>query len=455
MSLRLSPRHLALFTWLLLACATEQEVVSYEIDPNEDFSDNVPETYSKQPKQRRRGRRVEFLDRPATPDESKAVEKLMVRAEALRGLEFLYPVPVHIQNKAAMKRFVKAQIDREKTERMRVRWVALGVIPASEKIEEKSADSLADQVLGYYDPKEKYLAVSEDAGYALTRATDFEHSVETRSVIVHELVHALQDQHFDLDRKIKQVKTSDETTALFALVEGDATLCSLEYTFARIGLKAESLISDPEFFSKVMNGLKPTVGAAAIGPDAMQNPILFRYRGGALFAARLTVHGGTKAMDNAFVHVPASSVEIAQPTLYMDKWKPKRLATPSIELLKNNGYKVMYEDVVGHLELAAYLNLGGVAADDVAADWSGDRFIALQHGDDFAALWVLRFNDEATAQRALTMAQDVGEAMNDPKEPVPFSATSVGHYVLVMRGVSPKLANPIAETFGRSIKIDD
>src|SRR5262245_14221662 len=82
--------------------------------------------------------------------------------------------------------------------------------PVVAKVVPRPAD--ADrQTQGYYSPTEKTLYVYNDVkgNYA-------------RGVLIHEMVHALQDQHFGLGKLHQQTFGSDAELALAALVEGDA-----------------------------------------------------------------------------------------------------------------------------------------------------------------------------------------------------------------------------------------
>ena len=63
------------------------------------------------------------------------------------------------------------------------------------------------------------------------RGTDLD-DVDVRVTLVHELTHALQDQHFDLTKLDRGVETSGEDFALTALVEGDATSVEDDYLFS-------------------------------------------------------------------------------------------------------------------------------------------------------------------------------------------------------------------------------
>lgn len=434
--------------WIGIAavgCATSQEA-----DPFATALD-MPASYQEQaPAPSAEEKDGALLDRAPTPHEREGLQRLMDRAEKLRGLRFVHEVKARIQNRESIKRYLKSKIDREAAERMRVRLVSLGLMaPGEDALDEKSLDAAAKQVLGYYEPEGEYLALSEEAASALAMAVDHEHSVNTRKVVIHELVHALQDQHFDLDAQLDRMRTTDETAAFFALVEGDATLAAIEYELSRWGIKPESLLDDPKLFARVMTGMPPTVGAAAIGPNILQHPVVFRYTAGALFAAQLSQRGGKAALDAAYMRKPRTTLEILQPERYLDRWRKAKVATLPLEPLERAGYRVVLDDVAGQLELGAYLTKGGVAADDLAMEWTGDRLVALQRGETYAAVWVVRLADPSLLPRALELAQEAGRATNDEKKPVPFEALSVGHSLLILRNVEPAAARAVAEAFQR------
>src|ERR1043166_5642110 len=75
----------------------------------------------------------------------------------------------------------------------------------------------AKGVQGYYDIKEKTLYLYDDI------AGNYE-----RGVLIHEMVHALQDQHFGLAKLHQESFGSDAELAMAALIEGDATFTMIE-----------------------------------------------------------------------------------------------------------------------------------------------------------------------------------------------------------------------------------
>lgn len=88
--------------------------------------------------------------------------------------------------------------------------------PVSAKVIARSKGA-AKGVQGYYSTKDKTLYLYDDI------AGNYE-----RGVLIHEMVHALQDQHFGLAKLHQESFGSDAELALAALIEGDATFTMIE-----------------------------------------------------------------------------------------------------------------------------------------------------------------------------------------------------------------------------------
>src|SRR5258708_4649423 len=88
--------------------------------------------------------------------------------------------------------------------------------PVNAKVIARAKDA-PKGVQGYYDIKEKTLYLYDD----ITGAYE-------RGVLIHEMVHALQDQHFGLDKLHQTDDADDAELAKTALIEGDATYTMIE-----------------------------------------------------------------------------------------------------------------------------------------------------------------------------------------------------------------------------------
>ena len=100
----------------------------------------------------------------------------------------------------------------------------LDFIPPGTDLKEVFADLYAGSVVGYYDT---------DTGemYVLNDGED--PNPASKYTLAHELIHALQDQAFDLDAFFPEDEENDDLArAKTALVEGDAVVGSTEYARA-------------------------------------------------------------------------------------------------------------------------------------------------------------------------------------------------------------------------------
>lgn len=190
-------------------------------------------------------------------------------------------------------------------------------------------------VQGYYSPKDKVLVVYEDVAdnYAL-------------GVLVHEMAHALQDQHFGLAKLHDPDISSDEELARAALIEGDATLTMIEV------LKAE----------------QPKAGAMLDVPlaKAKNTRNAFLYAQGARWVQAAKAKGGWKAVDARYKFPPSTTAEILHPG--------ERIGSVTLGPGKSRG----------EFGLAEWFKQQGAdwaTVLDAVAGWRGDRLIESEHGN--------------------------------------------------------------------------
>ena len=111
--------------------------------------------------------------------------------EEHRGLQFTKPVTVTALGDADFRQRLaanhSASTDKAELAKTRDLLEALGLVPKGIDLEKAVQSLTGDTVVGFYDAKTKDLVVR---GEKLTPYV--------REVIVHELTHAVQDQHFDL-----------------------------------------------------------------------------------------------------------------------------------------------------------------------------------------------------------------------------------------------------------------
>ncbi|MFM8944300.1 MAG: hypothetical protein ACKOI0_03490, partial [Actinomycetota bacterium] len=142
----------------------------------------------------------------------------MVGVEQVRGLSFLEPVrpePVSAEEiSRRMKVGIASMYPAEIFARRSLAWSTIGAIPPSVRIDRAVARFGASRVIGYYDTVSKELVFIGSE----------EPTPSEEVTLAHELVHALEDQHFDLTRLDRMLADCDDEAfqAALAVVEGSA-----------------------------------------------------------------------------------------------------------------------------------------------------------------------------------------------------------------------------------------
>ena len=148
--------------------------------------------------------------------------------------------------------------------------VALGLIPEGTDLFGTTLEEQASGIVGYYDPDTKEMVLISDSGGsdALAQIT-----------YAHEFVHALQDQHFDLNSLQDQVDAlndSEASSAFRALVEGDATVAQFQFM-----LRHPDLVAAMDFGDS----------GASSAPPVITESMLFPYLAGSAFVTKLLREG--------------------------------------------------------------------------------------------------------------------------------------------------------------------
>ena len=253
-----------------------------------------------------------FDSGPAHPDEwDPRVEELARFVEQARDLDFDHPVYVDFLSPADYSDATTADEaaigDDERVELDRYAGAlrALGV--GSGDIDLFSAyNQVSDAgTLAFYDPVDQRVKVR---GTQLT--------VGLRVTLVHELTHALQDQHFDLDRLYDDDLDGGQATAFRALVEGDAMRVEGAYTSEEL-TTAERSDYDEEYAGELEASIEATGDVPAFVSASFAVP----YALGQPFVMMLANDGGNTSVDDAFGTPPDSEDDLFDPAAYLSEEK--------------------------------------------------------------------------------------------------------------------------------------
>jgi hypothetical protein len=269
-------------------------------------------------------------------------------------------------------------------------WVLrfFGAIPEDLEMRRFLKDLMSEQAGGLYDPFTKKLYVNRR--FDVTGAMG-------RLVLAHEIMHALQDQNFDMESMgVMEPETGDAAAAVLAVLEGDATLLMGEVVMQGSN-SLSSLLSD---LPKMAMMDQSKLYAA---PEAIRQSLIFPYIQGAAFFQTLAGRtrqrpggvGSAWMTDGAWRNAiladpPASTEQILHPEKYLTNERP--MPIPPLPLPSPGGaLPHALHDVAGEFGIQLLLGelVGPVAARAAAEGWGGDRMLIAE--DDAGARHVLRW----------------------------------------------------------------
>ncbi len=366
---------------------------------------------------------------PLPPESAQHFEELLDAAEKFRGLEARRPVPAGTLAELELRRKITESVAEDLTpgeiRKIETGAKAFGLIPESLSLASYLLDLLAGQVAGFYDPERDYMALVRREG-AAPAGQDPEDVV-----IVHELTHALQDQHFDL-RDFESVDPmTDASTARVALAEGDATLTMMSYvagasveTVPGMGEALSKAFSDPALLSGSDMADLPGGDELSKAPPWIRDSLLFSYTHGFAFCLDVRRTGGQKLLDHAFkADPPRSSEQILHPEKWHGRLRddPIVLSWPELaDVLP--GWVKTSEGEAGEATIRTLLRESGSRrqsrqsrqsrqwrqADTAAAGWGGDRFAVYEKSGRRLLVWWTEWDSDADARELLKAVRGLG-----------------------------------------------
>jgi hypothetical protein len=325
------------------------------------------------------------------------------------GMELREPVRLEFRSRVELIRYLEFKLDEDLPEveaRARVdAYSLLGLVPADLDLREVLMGLYTEQVAGFYEPDSTALFVLDDQP---------EEAME--ALLMHELVHAVQDQTADLDALTDPDLGGDRATAAQAAIEGHATLVMLEYMTEQMTGTAVDLGQIPDFATQLRPALQAMVGefpALASAPRVIREGLLFPYLEGAGFVQGLWGDGERLAPFGSAL--PASTEEVMG----------RGNGAPPIELtLSSVGADIIHEDVLGRFELGILIeDVIDTTLQTLADAWEGDRYALIEENGVRSVVSFVLWESEAARDRFVRAVRSAADGFGGP---VSIDALEIG-----------------------------
>lgn len=283
----------------------------------------------------------------------------------LRGLPLLTPItPTVLTRDELRRRLIEenaAEITPEEARADALELSVLDFIEPDYDLYGTLIDVQSEGILGFYDPDTAEFVVVND-GALLDAPAQWTHA--------HEFVHALQDQHYDLDALSDDSLDSEARAAVRALAEGEARLVQFLY-----------LTQGDYFTDEEVDEILAEIDGADNSflddiPPVLASNLAFPYNSGSRFVDALYRDGGFAAIDAAWANPPRSTEHILHPDRYLDGDAPQDVALPPLEGVLGPGWERIEDNIMGEFLLREYLDqqLSATVAERAAMGWGGDRY---------------------------------------------------------------------------------
>ncbi len=268
--------------------------------------------------------------------------------------------------------------------------IAMGLLDEDEDIQEIYTQAYGGSFVGYYDPETDEMVL-----IAFSDGEDL--SPLGQVTFAHETVHALQDQHFDLEDMLNTsfAGSADSALAVRSLIEGDAMAAEAQYLLDNRELALA-------YLEEVMNIQADSPDLAGDLPGFLVAQIGFPYEHGIVFAQYLYDEGGWELVNEAYADPPASTEQILHPEKYLEGEEPIEVEVDDFSEVLGDDWEEIEADTYGEFGVMTLLGESDLSERQItraSEGWGGDAYsIMMSEDDDLAVVWTTAWDSDRDAR---------------------------------------------------------
>jgi hypothetical protein len=311
----------------------------------------------------------------SSPEFIKAADEVLAQMSKILSLPIKEPLKKTLRSKQEVRDYLIREDKEDKKDAERYAddktLEAFGLIPKGFPLDSFMLDVLTDQVAGLYDPKAKEFYIA-----------DWIPADEQRTVMSHELTHALEDQSFHIDGWIKAARPNDDAElARDAVSEGSAMAAMVDYEMLDQKVSVRDV---PDVTLLIRAGALSEMDKdpnLAKAPLYIRDELLFPYLAGTGFTQEfLKAHTGWQDLHLIFQNPPVSTQQIIHPDLYLHGVKPEVVSLPEWKGVVPGDWKLLEENTMGEFGVEEILKqlLDENRAELLAPAWKGDRYAVFE-----------------------------------------------------------------------------
>jgi len=327
-----------------------------------------------------------------------AADEVLGQMSQITGLRLRAPLKKSLRSREEIRAYVIKQMNEEKKPAERYASArsaeAFGLLPKGFDLDKFLVELLTEQVEGLYDPKSQEFFIA-----------DWSPPDEQRMVMAHELTHALEDQHFQIEAWEHAARPNEDAEmARDAVLEGSAMAAMMDYLMLGTG---HSINDIPDFDPSVLMGDLATTPSLKNAPPFIKDTLMFPYMTGLTFSAAVLRPTGWSGLARIFEKPPVSTQQILHPTLYQSGRVPSNVSLPSLERQLGANWLKLEENVLGEFGwrevLKQFLDLD--RAKSTSAAWDGDWYAVYEQKENKRLVLAARLHLDTEEHAARFLGQ--------------------------------------------------
>jgi len=341
--------------------------------------------------------------KPGAADFAAAADEVLAQMSEITGLALRSPLKKSLRSREEIRAHVIQEMNEDKNTAERYAGArsaeAFGLLPKGFDLDSFMVDLLTEQIAGLYDPKAHEFYVA-----------DWIPIDDQRMVMAHELTHALEDQHFQIEAWAKAARPNDDgELAREAVLEGSAMAAMVEYLLQGSGRSLQDL---PDIDPAMLIGDMADTPLLRKAPPFLKDALIFPYLDGLTFSAAVLKPTGWEGLSAIFTKPPVSTQQIMHPALYTSGKVPAAVSLPSIEKSLGSDWAKLEENVMGEFGWKEVLKqfLDEPRAKALSAAWDGDRYAVYEQKQSKRLLLITR-ERLATQEKAQRFFGQYSEAL--------------------------------------------
>jgi hypothetical protein len=341
-------------------------------------------------------------------DFSAAADEVLRQMSEITGLAPRSPLKKSLRSREEIRAHVIQEMNEDKNAAERYADArsaeAFGLLPKGFDLDSFMVDLLTEQIAGLYDPKAHEFYVA-----------DWIPIDDQRMVMAHELTHALEDQHFQIEAWAKAARPNDDgELAREAVLEGSAMAAMMEYLLQGSGRSLQDL---PDIDPAMLIGDMADTPLLKKAPPFLKDALIFPYLDGLTFSAAILKPTGWEGLSAIFTKPPVSTQQIMHPALYTSGKVPPPVSLPSMEKALGADWAKLDENILGEFGWKEVLKqfLDEPRARALSAAWDGDRYAVYEQKKTKLLLLITRerLASEQQAQRFFGQYSEALENKHD------------------------------------------